>query len=266
MQDIYKVATTLYAIAMIISFFYFFNPEDCTSVGSMLFLIAWFAMCPFFKEYTDSTKKDFLIVSLITVILAITIILYILLGIYNAAATATVMIFFTIICIFVSLYFRQLETTDKLEKIKEELQEDLELEQGHSKYLRGELREKEELTNKNKELKENISILRTRICELTDRNEELHDEIDELNKDIKEHNRDWIKVKRLSSEIEKLKEKQNEHLNKISELEKENKELRHERVELFEIIDSIDKDRSFLLEKLDFTYKDGFECLDDDIL
>lgn len=161
MSGFFKAITVLYAIACFMSFFFFINPINMESIGSMLFMISWFSMIPQFddKKDEDLKKRDYLFGALNVALLIITIILYANLGIYNGMATATVMIFFTIICIFMSLYFRQLETTDKLEKIKEELQEDLELEQGHSKYLRGELREKEK----------EVDILYKKLAEMSDK-------------------------------------------------------------------------------------------------
>lgn len=101
----------------------------------------------------------------------------------------------TVMILFASIWDSD-ANLDKIEQLKFDLDEECKESEKHKKEfflckhkIYDLEKEKEELTNKNKELKENISILRTRICELTDRNEELHDEIDELNECIKEYNR-----------------------------------------------------------------------------
>jgi hypothetical protein len=265
-----KIFTILIAFFTFLSVYSFFASDTIVSkILSVIFCII-IPLVAVFKLLSHTNSNS--ILPGISIIYCLILLGFVVNSLEGIASVLGILFICTVMILFASLSHID-ANLDKIEQLKLDLDEEYKESEKYKKefFLCSHKiydleKEKEELTNKNKELKENISILRTRICELTDRNEELHDEIDELNEDIKEHNRDWIKVKKLTRENETIKEKQKECLTQINKLEKENKELRHERVELLEIIDSIDKDRAFLLEKLDFTYKDGFECLDDDIL
>lgn len=316
-----KIFTILIAFFTFLSVYSFFASDTIVSkILSVIFCIIIPLVAVF--KLLSHTNSDSILPG-ISIIYCLILLGFVVNSLEGIASELGILFICTVMILFASIWDSD-ANLDKIEQLKLDLDEEYKESEKYKKefFLCSHKiydleKEKEELTNKNKELKENISILRTRICELTDRNEELHDEIDELNKDIKEHNRDWIKVKRLSSEIEKLKEKQNEHLNKIAELEKvhnnrgelikeilsanknstqklehlqsefsklekenkqlidaniilkkelEKKRLVGDSLRLKKTLDDLERDKAFLLAKLDLTYKDGFECLDDDIL